>query len=555
MDSFEDDRWLLRVWRLIREDPRPLLVIHGNVDDLFLCRGRLGSLQEQLESLSREYRQRYVHYDLAHGLTFLDFEVRKEFLEACADLLGLTDVPGQELPEVFSGAGTWLLPTEPVKVLPLLERMLLNVPDSLVVIRHPESLFPAADWSTLNYEERSVLVRLLLWMSESKIWMNQGKVLLPVKNLQELHPSLYALESQSILELAPVPDHEARLQLFPETLVQERGALSGLSSGLTRRDLLHILKNPLHSGEELAHTILTHKKTRLERQVGHFLELISPSHGFESLAGLEVVKSYLKQIVKAIERREHNLVPMGITLMGPPGTGKTALAHALAHECRFACVHLKNIRSKWLGQSEQNFEKVLQAILDLSPVIVVEDEADQSEHTRDEVSGDSGVGNRLRQLRFRFTGDPAIRGKVLWIRISNRPDRLDVADKRSGRSSVRIPICLPDRREAADILALMPQRHGFAAQPEISWRTIAELCERVHGRVLSGADLEEISLRAFEHAFAEDRHDVTTADYQWAIHDFIPLFDEASIRRMEELALAECSSRRFLPSPDGGKAG
>ena len=42
-------------------------------------------------------------------------------------------------------------------------------------------------------------------------------------------------------------------------------------------------------------------------------------------------------------------------------------------------------------------------------------------------------------MRFEFMGDPAIQGKVLWIRITNRPDRLDKADLRSGRSSERIP--------------------------------------------------------------------------------------------------------------------
>jgi len=135
----------------------------------------------------------------------------------------------------------------------------------------------------------------------------------------------------------------------------------------------------------------------------------------------------------------------------------------------------------------------------MTPVVVVEDEADQSEHSRDEASADSGVSNRLRQMRFDFTGDPRIQGQVLWIRISNRPDRLDVAERRSGRASERIPLLLPDRAEMAGIFAIIPRKHGFPVAG-VDFAALAAHCEARHPGQITGADIEEISLRAYRHA-------------------------------------------------------
>ena len=73
---------------------------------------------------------------------------------------------------------------------------------------------------------------------------------------------------------------------------------------------------------------------------------------------------------------------------------------ALVRDIGFNCVKLLNPRTKWVGESERNFFKALQSLRTLTPLAGVEDKADQSEHGRDEYSGDTGVSNRLRQMRF-----------------------------------------------------------------------------------------------------------------------------------------------------------
>ncbi|MCI0371540.1 MAG: ATP-binding protein, partial [candidate division NC10 bacterium] len=276
------------------------------------------------------------------------------------------------------------------------------------------------------------------------------------------------------------------------------------------------------------------------------LEVLEPAFGLESIGGLEPVKTFFREVIAALRAGEVKLVPRGITLVGPPGVGKTALAEALAYESGFNFVKIVNPRERWVGQSERNYWKILRALRSMTPVVVVEDEADQSEHSRDEASADSGVSNRLRQMRFDFTGDPRIQGQVLWIRISNRPDRLDVAEKRSGRASERIPLVLPDPVEMASIFAVIPRKHGFPVA-EVDFGVLAAQCAACHPGQITGADIEEISLRAYRHARVRGGPEVEEGDYRWAIDDFIPALSAETLRAQEAMAVACCSSRRFLP--------
>jgi len=512
-------------------------------------------------------RSRILSYNRSSGLTFGDLETEAIVRQVTGIQRG-EDLPPHS-PEARRQRALLALgepkpatewPTQPAKVLSLVERVLQSgcLPGPgydrvLFLLEYAETVAPAGDFGAMNDEDRTNLVTLLRWAAEPPLPPAHLTVILVTANLTDLHPHLRQTSRIEVIAI-PLPDHATRGR-YVETLLQENGfdlgmtpdQLAQATGGLSLLHLEHLCGSARAQARPLLlEEVKARKKAVLKQELHDMVELVEPEFGLDAMAGLEAVKRFMREVVRAIRDGDLMMVPRGITLLGPPGVGKTALVQALAKECGFNFVKIVNPRDKWVGQSERNFWKILQALRALTPLVVLEDEADQSEQSRDEYSGDSGVGNRIRQMRFEFTGDPSIQGKVLWVRISNRPDRLDAAETRSGRSSQRIPLLMPDPDEQAAIFAVMPAKHGFACAVE-SFGTIVDACQRLHPGQISGADIEEISFRAYRRARLRGAHAVEEADYLWAVEDFIPSQSAESIRQQELAAVALCSSRQFLP--------
>ena len=421
-----------------------------------------------------------------------------------------------------------------------------------LILEYAETIVPAVDLGSMGEPDRAALVTLLRWARQVELTEQGHVVILTTGNLADLNPNLLLSRHGAQVIEVPPPDREARLHFYRHLLSHGKydlqltsQELANLGAGLSLRMLGALLRQS--RGRPLTMEMVRRKKKDLLRQelVG-LVEVIEPRFGLSEIGGLEPVKDYFAQIVRAIQADETRLVPRGITMMGPPGVGKTALAEALARDCGFNFVKLLNPRTKWVGESERNFFKALQTLRGLTPVVVVEDEADQSEHSRDEYSGDTGVSNRLRQMRFEFVGDPAIQGKVLWIRITNRPDRLDKADLRSGRSSERIPFFMPDFTEKCHIFQVVAARSQIQCDFEDFTEVTRHLDQR-HAEVITGGDIEELVFRAYRRARLAGREQVNLSDFKQAIDDFLPPHQMEVLRHMERLALHQCSSRRFVP--------
>lgn len=550
-----------------------VFLLHGNVADYVPLGGAFVPLRSFL-TRRLGHRARVISYNRSAGLSFGDNMTELRF----RDVVGygpprpgsseaLRDRVAQTLGEP---EGTRRLPTAPIQVVPLLDRALLSLclPDEeqdrvLLILEFAETLVPAGDLAALSEEERGTLVALLRWAEEPRLAAVGTVILLLVSALSDLHPRLRDSGSRVEALEVPLPDYGERLTFLRARAAGDGGGggltveeLATASAGLSRVQLEGLLKEAGGRARPLSHEEVKARKRELLRQEFQgMLEVLEPAFGLESIGGLEPVKVFFREVIAALRAGEVKLVPRGITLVGPPGVGKTALAEAIAYESGFNFVKIVNPRERWVGQSERNYWKILRALRSMTPVVVVEDEADQSEHSRDEASADSGVSNRLRQMRFDFTGDPRIQGQVLWIRISNRPDRLDVAEKRSGRASERIPLVLPDPAEMASIFAVMPRKHGFPVT-RVDFGALAAHCETSHPGQITGADIEEISLRAYRHARMRGGAAVEEVDYRWAIDDFIPALSAETLRAQEAMAVACCSSRRFLPPryQAGGRA-
>ena len=564
--SHEIPGWAAELERSIKAGSSSMCILHMNVADHIPLGDEFLPLRAFLIRRLGE-RTRILCYNRSSGLTFGDLET-EAIVRRATGIHRTEDLPPHS-PEARrqhallalgepKPATEW--PSQPVKVLSLVELALrggcLPGPGRervLVLLEYAETVAPSGDFGAMTDEDRTSLVTLVRWAAEPPLPPTRLTVILVTANLADLHPHLRQGPRVEVVAV-PLPDHATRRR-YAETLLQENGVELGMdpeelaqaTGGLSLLHVEHLCRSARAQARPLLlEEVKARKKAVLKQELHDMVELVEPEFGLDAIAGMEAVKRFMGEVVRAIRDGDLIMVPRGITLLGPPGVGKTALVQALAKECGFNFVKIVNPRDKWVGQSERNFWKILQALRALTPLVVLEDEADQSEQTRDEYSGDSGVGNRIRQMRFEFTGDPSIQGKVLWVRISNRPDRLDAAETRSGRSSQRIPLLMPDPDEQAAIFAVMPAKHGFACAVQ-SFDSIVEACQRLHPGQISGADIEEISFRAYRRARLRATHEVEEADYLWAVEDFIPSQSAEAIRQRELAAVALCSSRQFLP--------
>lgn len=342
---------------------------------------------------------------------------------------------------------------------------------------------------------------------------------------------------------AVVVEAEARLAAFrrvgafrpPGTTLAE---LARLTQGFAYRDVVDLARRAEAFGTDLtANDVRAVRLDILRRSYGHLLDVIEPSYGFEGVGGYDEIKAYLFGVRDAMLSGDVRRVPMGMLLMGPPGTGKTAVAEAFAKECGMIFVKLRSQRSMWVGESERQMEETLRALRALAPCVVFRDEVDQEDSGRDSYQGDSGVSGRIRQAMMTFLSDPMIRGQVLVIGATNRPDLLDAALMRSGRSDVRIPMLMPDADMRAKVFRVMMARYGYPCEVT----DFAAAAAQTEG--LSGADIEVIARVAFEMARGAAITDESLAE---AVDDFLPPA-RPDIERMSRLAIAATSSKRFLP--------
>ncbi|MFB6353130.1 MAG: ATP-binding protein [Halobacteriales archaeon] len=224
----------------------------------------------------------------------------------------------------------------------------------------------------------------------------------------------------------------------------------------------------------------------------------------------------IRKIGKAIEHREY-LAEIGLReigkllFVGPPGTGKTSVARALAHQLDlpFVEVKLSMVTSQYLGETSKNVDRTFEVAKRLSPCILFMDEFDSVAKTRrsDEHAALKRAVNTLLKSIDEIS---LIRDDVLLIGATNHPDQLDAAAWRRFDEIVNFP--RPDRDMRRDIFGVITRRmdiEGFDAD---------ELAEATEG--LTGSDIRLVLREAVLEALAQDRRQVTQADLLAAVDDF-----------------------------------
>lgn len=545
-------------------------------------------------------REMVVFYNIASGLRFLTPEMEKTFRKV-AELEKDDDASAKD-PVAAAKAGLAAkrpTPREPELCLPLIEKVLNKMESVAVIIESAHFITPESSGPVLSPNERTHIERIRSWAQDRRVKKPSNIVLLLTDLASKISGELRQSASRIATVFIPKPssgerkkyllhltkgslerqeiegqiktlekkmsrprnkDKERDKERMGEEIEELEKKLKEFSpvfpvpddfdidifvnatQGMSLRQILEIFRSSLQAERPVDLLYVKNKKKEiLSNEYGDVMEVMDPDWGLDDIGGLEHIKDYFREIINAIGRGEIRAIPQGTTLMGPPGTGKTAIVEALAKESRYNFVQLKNARSMWVGQSEERTERQIQGLWALAPVIVMNDEADLGEANRDAPKGDSGVSERIMQAWMKFLSDPKIQGKIIMINCTNRPDRMDAAMKRSGRSDDRIALLMPSAQERAAIFAVMFKKYKIATSIT-DFGSYADLTDG-----LSGADIRKIVLDAFKFSVRRGKKEVDDASLREAIADFIPSASQADIDLMTLLAISESSSRRLLP--------
>ena len=247
---------------------------------------------------------------------------------------------------------------------------------------------------------------------------------------------------------------------------------------------------------------------------------VQSTHGirFADVAGEDEAKENLQEIVNYLhDPKKYEEIgasmPKGILLVGPPGTGKTMLAKAVAGESNvpFFSISGSEFVEMFVGMGASKVRDLFKQAKEKAPCIVFIDEIDAIGQKRNsgQLGGNDEREQTLNQLLTEMDGFQGNTG-VIILAATNRPDSLDPALTRPGRFDRRVPVELPDLKGREEILKVHAKKVKIA--PGVDFNTVARMASGA-----SGAELANIVNEAALRAVRAGRKSVTQADLEESI--------------------------------------
>lgn len=238
---------------------------------------------------------------------------------------------------------------------------------------------------------------------------------------------------------------------------------------------------------------------------------------FDDVAGEDEAKENLAEIVEYLHdpskyREIGASMPKGVLLVGPPGTGKTMLAKAVAGESNvpFFSMSGSEFVEMFVGMGASKVRDLFKQAKEKAPCIVFIDEIDAIGQKRDgRVMGNDEREQTLNQLLTEMDGFEENNGVIL-LAATNRPESLDPALLRPGRFDRRVPVELPDLKGREDILKVHARK--VRMEKGVDYQKIARMASGA-----SGAELANIVNEAALRAVRDSRHHVTQEDLEESI--------------------------------------
>ena len=562
-----------------------LFILHGNVFDKYWVGGNSYSLQDFLAGvLFANNKDVILELSLGRGLTPL---------KADRDAA----MPNLRRPRDEAGVAG---------LLDVVEGQISSGRSLALIVPYASTMLPAGDPQFMSVDERITMTTLHRWSLDTDIARCDAIVVLVTESLGEISQAMVTNPRVATVEV-PMPDFAERASAIrssaphmPEEHVQklaehmaglralhassivanqaptslderqryelilsmiagqkddaERAKrMANITAGMTTAEIANLV-DPAHPvapdaspEDEMLAIVRKRKREIIERECGGLIEFVEAKNGLEAVGGCDYIKTELASIAAVFKGGDRTLSPMGLLAVGPMGAGKTFVIKAFVKEAGLVAVALKNFRSKWQGATESNLERVLSTVKAMGPIAVIIDEGDRTfggGGGGEDVDG--GTSSRVMARLKEFMSDTDNRGRVLFVLMTNRPDRIEVDLKRPGRLDRKIPFFYAQTpAEQAAVIATVFKR--YAIEATIDWSEQENLDTLLKGfDDYSNADLEAVALLAYDLARRAGRP-VDEELFAQAATDFIPPREPQMIEFMELLAVQETSRRSLLP--------
>jgi transitional endoplasmic reticulum ATPase len=458
-----------------------------------------------------------------------------------------------------------------------------------LLIEDGDSIFPEGNIANLG-QAGDAIVNLRQWAREEP-YGDRNKIIVLVRHLSEVHESLRGAVGVSTVQI-PRPtvddreewltrfDHQMQLRVKGQKLelgghnVKRINLAEGFtfkdfaiqSAGMSRRQLKDVCMQSWLSNVPIDFQLVRERKQRaLMEEYEGIVDFFEPEHGFEQIGGHDNLKDYFKfNVIEPLRNNDRRTCSKGVLLTGPPGTGKTVLAKALAKEAKmnFMIGHLDKLFGGLVGETEKKTRKFIEAIESAAPVIVFLDEIDSALSSGRTSSGDSGVSGRVFNALMTFLSDESRAGKVVVVAASNRPDLLDAALIRSGRFDAKVPALPPYKGDAKgrkailaalvrklgdikfgkDIAATDPTLDGYAGDGKSGLARLLSDNERIW----TGAEIEVVLKKAVRLAMRDKSKAINLNHWNDAFQYVIP--NTQQVERMTNLALLYVDDLEYCPA-------
>jgi len=363
--------------------------------------------------------------------------------------------------------------------------------DLMIIVEGADFLIPEGEIGRLNDVDRQRVTICRDWFSDPGFVNGKDTVILIAESMSLLNRKVVGLPQVLAIEV-DAPDRQRRehliawfTQQMPEgkkpKLWDSQETLAKMTAGLSAHALLQLLRYASYSETVLtAVDVVSKVEAYIQNQLGEdVVEFKKPEHCLKDVVGFTRLKQFMvKEFIPRIRATGKGSLP-GAVIGGAIGSGKSFLLEAVAGELGIVVLVLKNIRSKWFGETDVQFERLRRIIYALDKSLVFVDEADTQFGRVSEGAHDTE--RRLTGKIQAMMSDPALRGKTSWLLITARIHLLSPDLRRPGRAgSLIIPVLDPQGDDLLDFIRWMIKP---VFQPDDSCKEIDEAVNALRAEV------------------------------------------------------------------------